>query len=128
MNSNVQIRVNSDLELGSEFEKTNHRSKNKDRSEAERRRREKSSVLPLIIDRRNTLHLKSHINQRLTKNVDQVRGKNKGICGNNETFPMKNQSFLVPNSQHLANELSAIFLASMSSRGKNGYSSLFTIS
>ncbi|KAK2370493.1 hypothetical protein QL285_083540 [Trifolium repens] len=76
----------------------------------------------------NTLHLKSHINQRLTKNVDQVRGKNKEICGNNETFPMKNQSFLVPNSQHLSNELSAIFLASMSSRGKNGYSSLFTIS
>jgi hypothetical protein len=58
----------------------------------------------------------------------EVRGKNKGICGNNETFPMKNQSFLVPNSQHLANELSAIFVASMSLRGKNGYSSLFTIS
>ncbi|KAK2368269.1 protein SRG1 [Trifolium repens] len=40
MNSNVQIRVNTDLEVGSEFKKTNHRSKNEDRSEAERRRRE----------------------------------------------------------------------------------------
>ncbi|MCH79522.1 hypothetical protein A2U01_0000272 [Trifolium medium] len=57
MNSNVQI-ANPDLELGSEFEKTNlkveepvtwakyvskpyHRSENEDRSEAERRRRDR---------------------------------------------------------------------------------------